>query len=217
MTVRVVVDSKEVRFVKPVISHLKSKGFRVDVEPLPFGDFLVEGNENYVVERKTLGDLCRSVTSARLWEQLEGLKTVENAEPLLLVELTGRLGEFEPSSLYGLMLAVALGWKIPMVFTLKKSDTALLLERLCVRASTSKRQAERPLFKPKAETVDEKVLRVVASLPSVEYARARSLLRRFKTLRNLFRASMEELMEVEGIGPATAKEICDILDYQWEG
>jgi len=59
-------------------------------------------------------------------------------------------------------------------------------------------------------------LRVVASLPSVEYARARSLLRRFKTLRNLFRASMEELMEVEGIGPATAKEICDILDYQWK-
>jgi Fanconi anemia group M protein len=57
---------------------------------------------------------------------------------------------------------------------------------------------------------------VVEGLPGVSAVRARALLRHFRTLRNLFNASVERLMEVEGVGRKTAEKIYEVANLEYE-
>jgi len=85
--------------------------------------------------------------------------------------------------------------------------TAAILANLYRRAESSERKTGPPVFKPKASSSSEELLRVAASLPGVGVQRARRLLERFKTLQALANASVREIMETEGIGEVTAERI----------
>lgn len=211
--VKVVIDSRE-KVKDKVSSYFKLKGYDVSVEALDAGDFLILGSENFLVERKTASDLAKSIVDTRLWDEIGRLKSVENVKPLLLFEYGKIYGELGLPSIYGALISIVFDFGIPVVSTNSLSQTMLVLDRLCIRA-IGKERSRPPIFKPKAENDEDYVLRVVASLPGVGPSKAKMLLAKFETIRRLANASVEELMEVEGIGESTAEKIFKTFNWRW--
>jgi len=211
--VEVTIDTRE-RVGVSVADYLKRRGWMVRFGKLDAGDYLVSGSECFLVERKTLGDLANSVKTLRLWRELEAVKSVEGAKPILLVELTGSLGGFRPESLYGVLASVQLDFNIPILYSFRRGETPLVIERLCVRAS-GVGGSRRLAFKPKARSLREEQLRIVSMLPGVSTARAEKLLERFGSVRRVFEASIEELASVEGIGEKTARRIYELVNAKF--
>ena len=210
--VRLVVDSRE-KAKNTVVEYFRLKGFDVSVERLDAGDYLVTGSENYIVERKSLPDFAKSIVDLRLWEDLKGLKRVENARPLLIVEFGRLYGGFELSSVYGALASVVFDFGVPAIPTMNLGQTIMVLERLCVRALG--KPSKTPVFKRKAETLEELQMRILCSLPGVSTARAKRLLRRFGSVRAVFNATAEELKTVELIGPRTAERIYEVVNAKY--
>jgi ERCC4-type nuclease len=69
-----------------------------------------------------------------------------------------------------------------------------------------------PYRQAKAKRKKTQQLRILQSLPGVGSDRAKRLLERFGTVRACFGASIEELMDVEGIGPKTAAAIDRVIN-----
>jgi ERCC4-type nuclease len=204
---KVVVDSREAAAAKNLVAELKGRGIEVEVAKLEAGDYLVTGAESFLVERSTLPDLARKVMDARLWGQLRAMKAAENVSPLLLVEPSKLRTAMSLDSLYGAMLSAVLDWGVPIVPAFSRSHVPVVLARLHARSRVGEAKGARPVFKPRAESPEEEVLRVAASLPGVGPSLARRLLARFGTLQALANASLDELMEVEGVGEARARKI----------
>jgi ERCC4-type nuclease len=204
---RITVDSREVKAARALVSALRQRGLDVRVEKLPAGDYLIEGGENILVERTTLSDFSRKIMTARLWEQVEAMANTENVTPVVLVEFGKLYSSISLESIYGALLSIALDWKIHTLFSPNRVHTAVILEGLYRRAEMSEKKHERPVFKPKARSSNEEVLRVVANLPHVSVVRARKLLERFKTIQALANASVAELRSVDGIGERIAERI----------
>jgi ERCC4-type nuclease len=204
---KVVVDSREAAAAKNLVAELKGRGVEVEVSKLEAGDYLVTGAESFLVERSTLPDLARKVMDARLWGQLRAMKAAENVSPLLLVEPSKLRTAMSLDSLYGAMLSAVLDWGVPVVPAFSRAHSAVVLARLHARAKLGGAKGARPVFKPRAESPEEEVLRVAASLPGVGPSLARRLLARFGTLQALANASVEELRSVEGVGEARARKI----------
>jgi ERCC4-type nuclease len=204
---KVVVDSREAAAAKNLVAELKGRGVEVEVSKLEAGDYLVTGAEAFLVERSTLPDLARKVMDARLWGQLRAMKAAENVSPLLLVEPSKLRTAMSLDSLYGAMLSAVLDWGVPVVPAFSRAHSAVVLARLHARAKLGGAKGARPVFKPRAESPEEEVLRVAASLPGVGPSLARRLLARFGTLQALANASVEELRSVEGVGEARARKI----------
>ena len=212
-----VVDGREAAAARDLVAELRGRGLEVEVGRLEAGDYLVEGAECYLVERSTLPDLARKVVEARLWGQLRAMSSAEGVRPLLLVE-GGRLRtSMSPQSVAGALLSVALDWGVPVVPSFSRALTAAAIEVLSARAASAGGPSARPIFKPRAESPDEEVLRVVASLPGVGPAGARALLARFRTVQALANASLEEIMEVEGFGERRAARVHRAFRHAWGG
>jgi ERCC4-type nuclease len=63
----------------------------------------------------------------------------------------------------------------------------------------------------KVKTVNDVLIKMIASIPGIELQLARNLAEKFKSLKNLMKASEDDLMEVEKIGPKRAKTIKEYL------
>jgi ERCC4-type nuclease len=212
---KVVVDSREAAAARNIVAELRGRGLEVEVGRLEAGDYLIQGAESFLVERSTLPDLARKVMDARLWGQLRAMKSAENVTPLLLVEPSKLRTAMSLDSLYGAMLSAVLDWGVPIIPAFSRAHSAVVLARLHARAKLGEAKGARPVFKPKAESPDEEVLRVVASLPGVGPTGAEALLRRFGTIRALANASVEEIMEVEGFGEKRAMKVYQAFRHEW--
>jgi len=66
------------------------------------------------------------------------------------------------------------------------------------------------------ESMDDKIRYVAEGIAGIGPSRAISLLKHFKTIRNLSNASIEELAQVEGIGKITALKIFQVLNSAYQ-
>jgi len=215
---KISVDSKEAAAVPKVVEALREGGVEVEVKPLPC-DYAVEVDGGWAVERKTATDLVGSVRSGRLWGELEKLKMLEGLRPILLVEgslaLVEKFTGWNPVSVVGVLNSVIFDWGVSAVFVPSRRWTVAYLIQLA-KSAEAEGKRPRPLkIKERAEKVEDYVLMVAESLPGVSAVRARALLERFGTLRRLFGASVEELMEVEGIGEKTARKIFEVANFDF--
>ena len=198
-----------------VLRALMEGGYRVEVTTLEVGDYVIG---RYLVERKTFADLAESLIGGRLFEQLRSLAGVREYTPVVVIEgdrrdFVGRIGE---ESLRGVLLSIALDYRIPLFITSGEEETGALLVHLADRALA--REERRPQARPgrRPPTLDEIQRFIVAGLPGVDYVLADRLLREFKTVERVFTASAEELMRVKGVGEATARRIREVLTRRYE-
>jgi ERCC4-type nuclease len=221
----IVVDSKEASNKNGayIVEHLKSKGYQVDVQSLPVGDYyLIGASKKVIVERKTCWDYVHSVASRRMIDQLLKLVNVEDAQPMIIVEgsiaMIKKFSKWSDDGVAGSLASTILDWDVQVVFTPSRYWSAVFIAKLMKNIGTPKEEKFYPLrVKPKLRSDDERIRCVVEGIEDIGPSLADALLRRFKTIENLCAASIEDLKSVPKIGDKTAQKIHYILHYPYKG
>ena len=212
--VSIVVDSREPADVE---RHLK--GFaEVTRAALACGDYVL--SERVAVERKAVPDFLSSLRDQRLFTQLRQL--LESYErPVLVIEGNQELllngSGFPANAIRGALSAIAVDYRIPILWTGDSRETALQLYWIANREQVGGKSsiALRP-EKPRTQALSAWQEFLVAGLPGISTVRARKLLEHFKSPADLFLATESELAGVEGIGPKTAEAVFQVL-HAWYG
>ena len=207
---------------KRIILELCKKHIKVDTKSLISADFIIQskaldGREVLVgIERKTIIDFLNSIIDKRIITQLIALK--ENFDiPVLMIEGEENIYQirnFHPNSIRGMLSAIAIDLQIPILYTKNEKDTASYLETIAKRLENKKRDIS--LLKSK-KPISAKELQeyIVESLPGVGPTLAKSLLKKFKSIKNIANTSEKELQEVEKIGKNKAKRIKEIMEKEY--
>jgi len=214
----IVIDSREVKQAKGMLEGLKRLGVEAKVSFLDAGDYLVG---DVLIERKTPTGFVSDVRSMRLWRELDKLKRCVDVKPILVIEgslsLIEKMTRWSPSQVLGTLNSVILDWGIPAIILPSRRWFMIYLQQLDKRAEKIGREGPHPLrMKEKVEKISDRIRFVVEGLPNVSGVRAINLLRRFKTIKALANASLQELQSVEGIGEKIAKDIYKVLNTEFQ-
>jgi len=214
MPALVVVDVREKSSDVPNI--LKGKGVRVDFKMLDVGDYVVS---TFAVERKEIKDFISSLFSGRLFDQAYRLSEAYQF-PLMIVEgdLHEAISELRnPRVFWGALISLSFNFGVRVFFTSTQKQTAEFISTL-TKQLPSKVSRRPPLIvkKPRIEKLEEAQLLVVESLPGIGPKLADRLLRRFETVRAIFKASRGELNYKGNIDRARADRIVKLLDSKYQ-
>ncbi len=221
MPMWIVVDANESRC--GLAKLLARTWNHVEVKRLPVGDVAI--GDRIVVERKTNDDLRVSLNDGRLFRQARQLaETVD--QPIVLVEGDPRqvCQQMGSGEYWGAVLAICVGFGIPLLTTLDVEGTARLLRHMAAqeskRAARRRRwggqgiQASGPPATPaplRPQPLPFGAFDVLLALPQVGPTRAKALAARIGGLGDLAKLGVRDLMDVPGIGADTAARIVDAL------
>ncbi len=197
-----------------VAEFLRRKGAEVKEIMLDIGDYLI--SEQVVIERKTANDFLASLLDGRLFNQLANMLSYE--KPLLIIEGTPRelffLRDINANALMGALSAIALDFRIPILFSESKAQTAEYIYIIAKRTQQKARK-EISLRKKPALALKEWQQFIVESLPLVGPKTAKILLKKFGSVKSVFNASVKELESLPNIGPKKAKKIIKIIEAKY--
>lgn len=209
---KIIVDNRERNF--ELIELLTNYGAELQFSQLPVGDFIL--SKDVCVERKTIEDFENSVMNNRLFEQLKRLSKSFEKPFLLIEEKEGYEHKLKPNSFIGAIIKCYIDFKVQVIFSKNVEESAYILASIAKREQEKKENEPRIVGVKKAYTADEWQLLILESLPNVGPKIARNLLKKFKSIRRIANASIEELMQVEKIGKEKAKRIYEIINKEWE-
>jgi Fanconi anemia group M protein len=208
--VEIFVDEKESR--TSIADILTELGAIVRVKTLPVGDFII--SERAVIERKSRSDFESSITDGRLFKQAENM--IDNFEKCIVI-IEGE--EFEErvnrNALLGAISSLILDYGIQVFFTRDLEGTAEMVFALAKREQLGKRVEVRLKGNKKAYSLAQQQQMIVECLPMVGPRLAKALLKKFKTVENVAKASEQEFREVEKIGKKKAKLIKRVLSEEF--
>ena len=171
---------------------------------------------NVGIERKTLNDFLNSIIDKRIITQLMDLKKHHDIA-LLVIEGTENIYEirnFHPNAIRGILASIAIDFQIPIIYTRNFRDTANLLAIIAKRLEKP-RSLPSLLKKRKPLTLKQQQEYIIESLPGIGPTLSRSLLKKFKSIKEIMNASEEELKEVKKMGPKKASHIKKILKKRY--
>lgn len=201
-----------------VIKELGDKGARITLKQLTIADFVL--SDRIAAERKSIPDFLQSLMDGRLFTQMTALK---DAYELPLVILEGDLNDLYNSrnihenAIMGALTAVAIDFRIPILYSKDPKETAALLYVIAKREQFGKTKEIKLQEGSKGFSLAQRQQYITESLPLVGPTLAKSLLTKLGSVRNVMLATEEELQEVEKIGEKKAKEIRRVVDAKWEG
>ena len=183
-----------------VIAELIHLGVEVEIKHLNLADYII--SKDIGIERKTINDFVSSVINKRLQSQLIDLKK-NFKSPLLLIEKEDNHDIYKPSghpnihenAIRGMLLSIA-NFEVPFILTEGYEDTANYLLLLAKR-QLKPEHAFSLSFKRKAFSLKNQQQIILESFPGIGPSTAKSLLKQFKTIKNLVNASEEELKKTK--------------------
>ena len=217
---RIIVDHRERS--SGIIKELAKRKLDVEVKQLIAADFIIETKDkdgvihNVGIEKKTQSDFINSIIDKRLTNQLIQLKE-QFSIPLLVIEGSQNiytLRNFHPNAIRGMLAAIAIDFQIPIIYTKNYRDTTSLLEIIAKRLDVPKRHFSL-LKKKKPISLKEQQEYLVESLPGVGALLAKSLLKKFKSVKKVMNASEKRLQSIEKIGKKKAKTIKETIDEEY--
>ena len=193
---------------------LKREDVAIEIGKVSYGDYII--NEAVTIERKTARDFLISLIDGRLFRQLSNLKKQCN-NPLLLIEGDPYKTElhFESNAIRGALISAQAIWHIPTIFSKSKKDTKNIL--LMIGKQEESFLDVIPLrggYRPKR--LKSKQLYLLQGLPKAGPMLAKRLLLHFKSVSRAMNATIEELIEVEGLGKVSAERIREVLDKEYK-
>ena len=177
------------------------------LETLSYGDYIVEGaSQRFIIERKTIPDLFKSLNDGRFYEQMKGIERHDGYKKLILIE-----GDFWDAQRWdkGLSIARFTGTKVSLIYgwqgiswvtTENQNETVEFLRRLNEKVGSGVPESmPRPIGIAKdGRTPNEEVVDGVRWVEGIGEAKATELLLKFRTVSNVSRASFKELVTVLG-------------------
>ena len=196
-----------------LIDLLEKEEVFIEIGKVPYGDYII--NDSITIERKTAKDFLISIIDGRLFNQLSNLKNYCQ-NPILFIEGNPYKTDlnFDPAAIKVSLISARVIWYIPVIFSRSKEDTRDIL--LMIGRQDETYIDVVPLrggYRPKR--LKSKQLYLLQGLPQVGPMLAKRLAEHFRSVSNIINASMEELMEVEGIGTSVAAKIREVLDSEY--
>jgi ERCC4-type nuclease len=192
---------------------LSAKGLEVRMKRLHAGDYVLA--PHLAIERKTVADFIQSIFDKRLFAQVQSLRA-SFAHPLFLLEETQEpKREIHPHAYRGALFYVSVLHHIPILHTGSAEES---VETIYAILQLLQAQPEKifSLHEKKRSPVPEHTQRhVVETLPGIGPQLADALLQKFGSLQAVFAATVEELMQVAGIGRGRAEKVHEILRRQY--
>jgi Fanconi anemia group M protein len=195
-----------------LISLLNRESTQLIFRKIPYGDYLI--NEAVTVERKSDRDFLMSIIDGRLFRQVACLKKY-SVRPLVLIEGNPYKTDVDvdPMAIKGAIVSVQAIWYIPVLFSCSAEDSVSVFK--LVANQYEKYSETIPLrtgYRPKRLITQQ--LYALQGLPEIGPALSLRLLRHFKSVMHVVKASTDELSGVAGIGPVRAQKIREVLDTE---
>jgi len=198
-----------------VIKELLDLGVDLSLQTLNVGDFILSSDVG--IEFKTVEDFVNSIIDKRLLIQIKNLK--ENFEkPLVIVECEQDMysvRNIHANAIRGMLATIAVSYGVPILVTKNSKETAALLLIIAKREQEESKgftfHTER-----KPLTIREQQEYIISALPGIGASLAKPLLRKFKTVKKLINATLEQFEKVENIGPKKAQAIKDVIEIEYE-
>ncbi|MBI4173937.1 MAG: hypothetical protein HY519_04420 [Candidatus Aenigmarchaeota archaeon] len=208
------VDNRELP--SGVVKHLANFDVQVTPQQLEVADYIA--SERVAIERKTVADFLQSMTDQRLFSQMANLCSSYERSVLMIEgnpEMLFLENGMHENAVRGALASIAIDHKVPIMWTRNTQETAGMIYWIAYREQVldKKEMAIRSGKKP--ETLPEMQEYLIAGMPSVSTKLSRNLLGHFKTPKNVFNATPEELQKVELIGKKKAKRIWEILNSEY--
>ncbi len=205
---RITIDYREK--ASGIIDLLQTEEALVEVGKVPYGDYII--NESITIERKTAKDFLISIIDGRLFKQLSNLKKYCQT-PLLLIEGNPYKTDldFDSMAIRGALISAQTIWYIPIIHSRSIEDTRDIL--LMIGRQDETHMDVVPLrggYRPKR--LKNRQLFILQGLPSVGPMLAKRLKAHFGSVSRVMNATVNELMEVEGIGKNSAEKIREVLE-----
>ncbi|MEM0020657.1 MAG: ERCC4 domain-containing protein [Fervidicoccaceae archaeon] len=222
--VDLIVDVNEEIHSKNLFEELKRLGIKIAVLKLEAGDYLIpaENGAGILIERKRDEDFISSIIDSRLWSQAELLSKASKEKGLISVLLIeGDLWKaikergISETAVIRSIDEIAIDFRIPIIYTSGPKSTASWIAAK-IKSINRKRGKEKflPYVRKKARSDSERILNSLAILTG--YETARKLLLKYRTLKNVYSCTIEDLMSIEGIGETRARKIFTLFNLSYE-
>lgn len=190
----IVVDKREKNSL--VLAELIERKQEIKLERLVVADYIVG---KVAIERKTLPDFVSSMLNKRLLRQLQELK--QYPKQLLVIEGIDdhplyEFGKVNPNAIRGMMLSVVLEFNIPIILTKDYKDTAEFLILLEKRQARGTKEISLKA-KRKAFNLAQQQQFILEGFPGIGPATAKSLLKKFKTIKAIIDANEKQLAKIK--------------------
>ncbi|MHA1463010.1 MAG: ERCC4 domain-containing protein, partial [Candidatus Heimdallarchaeota archaeon] len=208
--IKIIVDSREKN--SKILFYLKKEGVELDFKQLDSGDYIL--SDRVAVEYKKGEDLLSSIIDGRLFEQLGSITNAYQI-PILLIEGFPS-GGIHPEAIAGALSSFIIDFGVSIIQTQSSEETAVILKRIAMREQITKK---RPTLIRKAMRISnpkENSVQVLSSFPGINRTLASRMLESFGSIKGVLNATVEELTEIEGVGPKKSKKIIDLVNQEYK-
>ena len=203
---KIIVDTREKQSL--IVATLFEKRANMEFEQLGIGDYLIGDT---IIERKTFSDFIGSIINKRLTAQLTNLK--KYSKYFLIIEgfdYNYQKFNIHENAIRGMLISIATEFKIPIIFSEGFEDTAKFL--ILTAKKYEKPKSENSLRQSKTlKSLEEQKQFILEGFPGIGPTLAKSLLKKFSTLKNIFNADENELREMSKFDENKLKKYLELL------
>ncbi len=200
----IIIDFREKNSFVP--SELSKLGHEIHFKSLPISDYLVK---DIAIERKTISDFKSSIINKRILTQLIEIK--QYPKHFLIIE-----GPYEElfdnfqlkeNAVRGFLLSTITEMQVPIIFSQNEKETASFISIL------SRKKSKPISFRPNKFQFSEKetLIYILEGFPNIGPTKAKKLIEKFHSLKNIFNASEEDLSTILG---KRSKDFLDLLNKE---
>ncbi|MEM3566769.1 MAG: ERCC4 domain-containing protein [Candidatus Bathyarchaeia archaeon] len=207
------VDSREAVGARKILQELDGMGIKYSIEKLEVGDYLImsgEEKDSVLLERKDIFDFAHSIRDHRVWDQLKRMSELQMRIAFVLEGSPAILEKakrgWNVSSIYGAINSIWYNYNVPVLYTPSKHYTAILIANLCKKIGGEAGHEIRIPKAKKTEDYCEVAVAMLSQIPLVNAVKARRLLERFGSIKNLAE-NLDKIKEVEGVGEKISEAV----------
>jgi Fanconi anemia group M protein len=212
----IIIDDREMS--SKVAEHLINLGAKITLDHLSVGDYAI--GDRVLVECKTTQDFMNLLVDHVLLDQIHALAEAI-AHPVLIVEGGSisdlyELRNIHPNVIYNVFASIMIDFDVSLIFTKDAGDTAGMLYAFALREMRKAKSGRNHRLSKSTHNGREELEYILTDVLEVGPKTAREILATFGTLRAIFTASAEELMQVEGVGEKVAGEIVEVAERKYD-
>ncbi len=207
-----IVDDRE---PKEHMTSLRRRRVAITVKRIEVGDYLLDNG--IAIERKDGGDFLLSIRDGRIWNQASNLLQYEH--PMICIIENNVWKKFYYSrsnyahkSYFGAIGKLSTKFGISVLMFADEDDFLTFIAQLDKqqeKKSSGSRPA--PMFR-RATTIDDRKENCLCAAKNVSIKTSKDVLKKFKTVKKVANAKLEQIEKIEGVGPKTAQNIHELLN-----
>ena len=212
----IVGDAREVK----CINIVKSQYDKIQKQFLEVGDFLLP--RDIAIERKTGKDFIASISDKRLYKQLNNL--CQHKYPIVAIvtdniwkDMYFSKNRWIHSTFEGALITIHAKYpRVKIIWFDTDEDFCKFLIKMDTKLSEEgSKERPSPMLR-KVDTIEERMENLVSAIEGVGIPLSKKLLREYKTIHNLSRASIDDLQKMDKVGKKTATNIHNTLNYVYK-